>query len=198
MMMQFVVVGASLGGLDALSVLFEGVKEDTPLPLAVVQHRHPDSSAGLEAILAKRCRLPVVQTQDREPIRPGRIYLAPADYHLLVDEDTFTLSLDEPVSWARPSIDVLFESAAAAYKSSLIGVLLTASTEDGAAGIEAIGKARGLTIVQDPKEARSPVAPLAALARTHVDDVLRLEEIGPLLGQLARHGVTTPSARSVP
>lgn len=183
--MGFVVVGASLGGLDALAILFEGVKDDVPHAFAIVQHRHVDSGAELEAILAKRCRFPVVRTLDREPILPGRIYLAPADYHLLVDEDVFTLSLDDPVSWARPSIDVLFESAAVSYKGLLIGVLLTASTEDGAAGIEAIGKAGGVTIVQDPNEARSPVAPLAALARTHVDHVLRLKEMGPLLSRLA-------------
>jgi two-component system chemotaxis response regulator CheB len=193
--MGFVVIGASLGGLDALSALLGDFTADIPLAFAVVQHRHQDSSAALETILAKRCRLPIVQTLDREPIRLGHVYLAPADYHLLVDDDAFSLSLDEPVNWARPSIDVLFESAAASYKRLLIGVLLTASTEDGAAGIEAVRNAGGVTIVQDPKEARSPVAPLAALARTPVDHVLRLKEIGPLLGRLAQKGVVTQSKR---
>lgn len=193
--MGLAVIGASLGGLDALSVLLGDLREDVPLAFAVVQHRHPDSSAALETILAKRCRLPIVQTLDREPIRLGHVYLAPADYHLLVDDDAFSLSLDERVSWARPSIDVLFESAAATCKRLLIGVLLTSSSEDGAAGIEAVKKAGGVTIVQDPQEARSPVAPLAALARTPVDHVLRLEEIGPLLGRLAHQALVAKSKR---
>jgi len=176
-----VVVGTSLGGLDALTRVLAELPEDAPAAIAVVQHRRPDSDTRLADLLERRCRLRVAEPQDKEPIASSRVYVAPADYHLLVDGDCFALDTGEAVSFARPSIDVLFESAADASTRPLVGVLLTAASEDGARGIAAVARAGGVTIVQDPEEARSGVAPRAAIAMTRVDYVLRLEEIGPQL-----------------
>lgn len=181
MSVPLVVVGASLGGLDALSKVLGGLPKDAQAAFAVAQHRRPDSDTRLADLLRSRCKLPVAEAEDKEPIVTGQIRVAPADYHLLVDGDVYSLSVDDPVSYARPSIDVLFESAADASPRLLAGVLLTASSEDGAAGIAAVAKAGGQTIVQDPTEAASNVAPLAALARTRVDFILKLDQIGPQL-----------------
>jgi two-component system, chemotaxis family, protein-glutamate methylesterase/glutaminase len=181
---ELVVLGASLGGLAALEVIFGILPVGFAAPLVVVQHRRADADSRLEDLLAVRTALAVREPEDREPLRAGTIYVAPADYHLLVERGHLALSVDGPVSFARPSIDVLFESAAETYAPALIGILLTASSEDGARGIAAIASRGGVTVVQDPATAASPVAVLAALKRARVDHVLPLEEIAPLLVRL--------------
>jgi two-component system chemotaxis response regulator CheB len=177
-------MGASMGGFEAISIILQGLPASFPAAIAIVQHRRPDSDSRLEHLLAQKSNLPVHITDDKDVIEPGHVYISPPDYHLLIDEDVFSLSIDEPVSWSRPSIDVLFETAAVSTHRPIIGVLLTAASSDGAAGIRALAKRGGVTIVQDPKEAMSPVAPLAALAGGPVDHILKVAEIAPLLCRL--------------
>lgn len=184
MNLRMVTVGASLGGLDALAVLLAGLDPDWPAAYAIVQHRRADNSAGLVGLLQKSSACPVIEPDDKRSIAHGEVYLAPGGYHLLVDKGSLSLSVDEIVASARPSIDVLFESAAESYGSDSIGVLLTASSHDGAAGLAAIAEAGGVTVVQDPETAVSPVAILAAMDQTRIDHVARVDQIPDLLKRL--------------
>jgi two-component system chemotaxis response regulator CheB len=180
-----VVIGASLGGFDAVRTLFRGLPSDFPLPVILVQHRMSDPDGLLVELLCEQSALPICEPEDKDPIVPGRVYLAPSDYHLLVERGFFALSTDDPVCHARPSIDVLFESAADSYGASSIAVVLTGSNRDGAQGARSVKRAGGKVLVQDPKTAMSPVAPEAAIACTVVDLVLPLEEIALRLTELA-------------
>jgi two-component system chemotaxis response regulator CheB len=176
---RLVVIGSSWGGFHALSRILSALPEGLDAPVAVVQHRLPDSNDGhFATFYAKRSSLPVVAVEDKEPVLPGHVYIAPADYHLLIDDGYFALSTEGAVQFSRPSIDVLFESAAQAHGSAVIGVILTGANEDGAAGLSAIARAGGTTIVQDPASAERREMPDAALAATDVDEVLSLDEIG--------------------
>lgn len=179
-----IAIGASMGGFEATSTILRNLPVNFPAAIAIVQHRSADGDSRLESLLAKRCKLKVHVTDDKAPIEAGNVYIGPPDYHLLIDGDLFSLSTDEPVSWSRPSIDVLFESAADAHHRPLIGVLLTAASSDGAEGLAAIARRGGTTIVQDPAEAHSPIAPLAALAKGPIDHVVKVAEIAPLLLRL--------------
>ncbi|HEY0607406.1 MAG TPA: chemotaxis protein CheB [Herpetosiphonaceae bacterium] len=186
MTFDLIVVGASLGGLHALESIFAALPSSFIVPLAIVQHRHRDSDDTLRLVLQRSSALPIYEAEDKQPIEPGAIYLAPADYHLLVERGSFALSTEGPVNHARPSIDVLFESAAAAYEARLLGVILTGASADGAQGL-AIVKARGgYTIVQAPSSAECRVMPDAAIAATTVDHVVPLNEIVPLLTSLCQ------------
>lgn len=181
---DLIVTGASLGGFDALAVLLGGLPENFPLPLAVVQHRSVDSDELLPILLGRACRLPLTEVEDKQPILPGTVYIAPANYHLLVEKDHFALSVDERVQFARPSIDVLFESAADAYRDKVVAILLSGSNEDGAQGIARVKARGGLTLVQDPASAESARMPAAAIATSEVDHVLPLAEIAQFLNDL--------------
>lgn len=183
---QLIVAGASLGGYDALAVLLGGLPENFPLPLAVVQHRSVDSDELLSTLLQRVCRLPVAEVEDKQPLLPGTVYLAPADYHLLVERDHFALSVDARVQFARPSIDVLFESAADAYRERLVAILLSGANEDGAQGIRSVKARGGLTLVQDPASAESARMPEAAIAGAEVDLILPLAGIVEFLNDLSR------------
>jgi two-component system chemotaxis response regulator CheB len=178
---ELIVIGASLGGFHALEVLIGGLPKDFPLPIAVAQHRSSDSDELLATLLRRNSRLPITEAEDKQPILPGQIYLAPANYHLLVEEGHFALSVEGPVQFARPSIDVLFESAADAYREKLMAVLLTGSNVDGAQGVARIKERGGLVIVQDPGSAESRRMPEAAIAATRIDQVLPLSEIARFL-----------------
>ena len=178
------VVGTSSGGLAALQVLLPGLPEDFPCPLVVVQHRGKEPGSGLCDFLQRSSRLPIGEPEDKEPIAQGRIYLAPRDYHLLIEKGNFALSTDAPVSYARPSVDVLFESAADAYGESVVGVILTGANEDGARGLAKIKSAGGLALVQEPATAQTPEMPQAAIAATNIDRILPLREIAPFLNNL--------------
>jgi two-component system chemotaxis response regulator CheB len=181
-----IVIGASLGGLRALSVLFAGLPADFPLPIAVAQHRHVDTNGSLSAILQLHSALAIVEVEDKQDIQPGQIYLAPSDYHLLVEPGGFALSTEAPVAYARPSIDVLFESAASAYGSRAIGIILTGASNDGARGLARIKQRGGLALAQEPATAESPVMPAAAIAAVKVDHILALTLIAPFLVDLCR------------
>src|SRR5689334_14423839 len=181
---ELIVAGASLGGFDALVGLLGALPADYPLPLAVVQHRSVDSEDLLPVLLQRTTRLPLVEVEDKQPILPGTIYIAPANYHLLVERNHFALSVDDRVRFARPSIDVLFESAADAYRERLAAVLLSGSNDDGARGMARVKARGGLTIVQDPASAESARMPAAAIAASPVNYVLPLAGIAQLLTNL--------------
>ena len=186
---ELIVVGCSWGGLAALGRLLEHLPDEVDVPIAIAQHRGPDSLRGaLQAALQRHLARPVVEAADKDPIEPGHVYVAPPDYHLLVEVGSFALSVDERVQHARPSIDVLFESAADAYGAGVIGVVLTGANADGAAGLARIAARGGVAIVQDPETAEAREMPEAALAAAPAT-VLPLEGIGPLLGELT--GVET-------
>ncbi len=175
---RLVVIGSSWGGFYALSRILSGLPNGLEAPVVVVQHRTPDSNdVPFVSYYSKQSSLPVLAVEDKEPVLPGRVYIAPADYHLLVDDGHFALSTEGAVQLSRPSIDVLFESAAHAEGSAVIGVILTGANEDGAAGLTAIARCGGTTIVQDPATAERREMPEAALAATAVDEVLSLDQI---------------------
>ncbi|HEY0711148.1 MAG TPA: chemotaxis protein CheB [Polyangia bacterium] len=192
---EMVVVGASLGGLTAVRKILSALPADFRPAVAIVQHRRADADSHLPEILAASTPLPLIEVEDKEDIRPGRIYLAPANYHLLVEDNSFFLSIDAPVSFARPSIDVLFEAAADRFGPAVVAVVLTGSSDDGAAGARAIKRAGGTVLVQDPREAESPVLPKATLAATPVDGVLPLPKLADRLVTLCG---TRPARQAPP
>jgi two-component system, chemotaxis family, protein-glutamate methylesterase/glutaminase len=182
---ELVVIGASWGGLAALERVLGGLPSGFDTPIAVAQHRSADGgSTSLARLLSSHSTLPVTDVEDKQPIERGRVYLAPPDYHLYVDEDGFALSVDDAVLYSRPSIDVLFESAADHYRESLIAVVLTGANEDGAHGIAAVKRLGGYTIVQNPVEAERSEMPRAAMRAIDPDKVLSLEAIPSELAAL--------------
>jgi two-component system chemotaxis response regulator CheB len=184
---ELVVVGASWGGIHALQTVLGGLPASFPAALAVAQHRGDREPELLAALLASRCAVAVHDAQDKDELRPGHAYLAPAGYHLLIEAGWLALSTDAAVNHSRPSIDVLFESAADAYAERTIGVVLTGANQDGAVGLARIGRRGGYTIVQDPHEAERPEMPAGAIAAERPHAVLRLDRIAPLLVALADH-----------
>jgi two-component system, chemotaxis family, protein-glutamate methylesterase/glutaminase len=176
---ELICVGASWGGLDAVGRLLASLPVQVDLPVVVAQHRHSSSAPGsLPDLLRMRIRRPVQDAEDKMAIERGNVYIAPADYHLLVEHGSFALSVDERVQFARPSIDVLFESAAYAYGPGVIGIILTGANEDGAAGLATVKRRGGVALVQDPSGAERRTMPDAAIAATAADAVLPLEEMG--------------------
>ena len=183
---RVVLVGTSYGGVEALQELLPRLSPALAVPVLIVQHRSRDEDGGLCEFLRGHSPLPVVEPNDKDEVLAGRVYLAPRDYHLLVEGDRFALSVDAPVTYARPSIDVLFESAADAYGAAAIGVVLTGANRDGALGLARIKARGGFAVVQDPDEAESRAMPEAAVAAAKVDRVLQLREIAPLVNELCR------------
>lgn len=182
---EAVVIGVSSGGLNALSRLLPLLAPDVALAIIIVQHPHADNF--LAAYLDKRCRIPVREAAEKEPILPNTAYIAPPNYHLLVEADrTFSFASTEKVNYARPSVDMLFITAAETYQSHLIGVILTGANSDGSHGLKIIKEYGGLTIVQNPATAEAASMPEAALKATSVDYILSLEDIGHLLNQITR------------
>ena len=176
---DLICVGASWGGLDAVGRLLADMPEQVDVPFVVAQHRSANSAGGgLADLLHTRIRRPVQDAEDKLPIEPRNVYVAPPDYHLLVERGSFALSVDERVQYARPSIDVLFESAAYAYGAGVIGIIMTGANEDGAAGLACVKERGGVAVVQDPVGAVRRAMPDAAIAATVADAVLPLEEIG--------------------
>jgi two-component system chemotaxis response regulator CheB len=192
---RLVAIGASAGGLHALSVILQGLPPSFAGSIAIVQHRRADESSLLRDLLARKSCLPVLEPCHGTPIRPGHVYLAPPDYHLLVEPGYLALSVDPPSSCSRPSIDVLFESVAAAYRQRAIGVVLTGANADGAKGALLLSQVGASLIVQDPASAESPTCPAAALARAPRASVLGLSEIAAQL--LAACGTGSSGARPV-
>jgi two-component system chemotaxis response regulator CheB len=177
-MIDAIVIGTSAGGVEALSKLLPALGHGVRAAVFVVLHLPRDRPSLLVDIFTDKCALPVREAEDKEPVVAGTVYFAPPDYHLLLDQGPrLALSIDEPVNYSRPSIDVLFESAADIYRERLLGLILTGANLDGAAGLEAIRRAGGVTIVQEPSTALHSAMPEAALARGAADAILSLEEI---------------------
>jgi two-component system chemotaxis response regulator CheB len=201
-----VVVGASAGGVEALSILLPALPARLRAAMLIVMHLPRERASLLAEIFGPKCPRPVREAQDKEPVEPGTVYFAPPDYHLLVDKSSapsgsaakgggsarkgmpvgaqLSLSADDPVNFSRPSIDVLFESAADVYGKRLLGIVLTGANQDGAAGLAAVHGAGGLTVAQQPDTAHSAMMPMAAIKRSPVDYVLTLEQIADLLRTL--------------
>jgi len=193
---DLIVIGCSLGGMHALRKIFGSLPKEFCIPIAIVQHRHKASNENLPAFFRRTTQLRVVDVEDKQWIKPGFVYLAPANYQLLVERGAFSLSVDDTVGLSRPSIDVLFESAAYAYRENLIAVVLTGANADGARGVQQIKRCGGFVIAQDPLTAEAPAMPQAAVDTGRVDRILPLEQIGPFLVELCKHStvVTTGHA----
>jgi two-component system, chemotaxis family, protein-glutamate methylesterase/glutaminase len=185
---DILVIGASLGGLRALMQLLGQLPIDFSVPIVIAQHRHTDSDDRLATFLHGHSVLPVREAEDKQTIVAGRVYLAPADYHLLVENGSLALSTEAPVLSARPSIDVLFETTADAYGSRSIGLILTGASDDGSRGLAKIQERGGIAVVQDPASAECAVMPLAAIAATHTAHVIPLEKIAPFLIRVCHSG----------
>ncbi|KUL97322.1 chemotaxis protein CheB [Bosea sp. WAO] len=179
---QAIVIGASAGALEALSAILPVLPKGFGLPIMIVVHVPPDRDSVLSELFQAKCGLLVKEAEDKEPILGGTVYFAPPGYHLLIEADKcLALSSDEPVLFSRPSIDVLFESAADAYGSGLIGVVLTGANQDGAKGLQAIVEAGGTALVQSPKGAFSSVMPEAAIKSVPTAIVMPPEQIATCL-----------------
>ena len=178
---SIVVIGTSWGGLAALVQLLGGLPGDFSLPVAVVQHRSKDSERLLPELLQDATELKVCEMDDKDPLMPGTVHLAPANYHALIDSGSISLTVEDPVRFSRPSIDVLFMSAADTYRSGTIGVVLTGANEDGSRGLQHIVKRGGRALVQDPKTAEIPIMPVAAIKAVPSAEVLALDAIAPRL-----------------
>jgi two-component system chemotaxis response regulator CheB len=201
-----VAIGASAGGVEALSVLLPALPASLRAAVLIVLHLPRERASVLPEIFSTKCARPVREAEDKEPVVPGTVYFAPPDYHLLVDRAggangrgpqggrdgrgdvrvaaQLALSADDLVNFSRPSIDVLFESASDVYGRRLLGIILTGANHDGAAGLAAVHEAAGVTVVQQPDTAHSSLMPMAAIKRSPVDYVLTLEQIAALLRTL--------------
>jgi two-component system chemotaxis response regulator CheB len=183
---DIIVIGASAGGVEALTALVADLPEDLPAAVFVVLHMAPASPSALPGILARRTKLAVDQARDVEPIRPNRIYVAAPDRHLLLGRDTVRQAKGPKENGHRPAVDTLFRTAAAAHGARVVGVVLSGTRDDGTAGLRAIHDQGGVAIVQDPDEALFPGMPRSALSRDHPDYVVPVAEMGGLLTKLAR------------
>jgi two-component system, chemotaxis family, protein-glutamate methylesterase/glutaminase len=183
---EAIVLGASAGAVEALSVLLPTLPRGYALPLLVVVHSPPDQKSLLAELFQTRCQVEVKEAEDKEPIRAGSIYFAPPNYHLLVEPDRrLSLSCEAPVLFSRPSIDVLFESAADVYGPALAGIILTGASSDGARGLQAVYEAGGIAVVPSPESAQAPTLPTAALDACPNAEVRSLDQIPEFLQDLS-------------
>jgi two-component system chemotaxis response regulator CheB len=178
---ELVALGASWGGVDAMRQILARLPGDLPVTLVLVQHRGREDGDLLVDLLRRSTRLHVSEPEDKEPILPGRVYLAPADYHLLVERRAFALSVEPLVNHARPSIDVTFDSAAQAYRDRLLAIILSGAGCDGAFGLQRVKALGGTTAVQDPATAQARAMPDAAIASAHPDRILPLDAIAEFI-----------------
>lgn len=193
---DLVVIGASWGGLVALQSLLRDLPADFETPIVIAQHRTSDNDSRLRELLDKHSRVPVREVQDRQDLREHRIYLAPPDYHVIVEPGALALSTEAPVNFARPSIDVLFESAAYVLGPSVVAVVLTGASADGAEGARAIVAGGGRLLVESPTTAERADAPRAALAVARADLVGSISDIGAWLNAHARRCRSHPNPRN--
>lgn len=184
---EAIVIGVSSGGLNAMKVIFSLLPKNFSTPIIIVQHISPRSDNQWINLINDKSNLCLKEADEKEKIENGNVYIAPPNYHLMIEKNkTFSLSIEERVNYSRPSIDVLFESAAEAYKNKLIGVVLTGSNNDGTKGLKRIQEYGGLAIVQDPKTAESAYMPASAIAAIQPDYILTLEDISDLLIKIDR------------
>ena len=183
-------IGASWGGVEVLTTLISALPSDWKIPIVIVQHQHPNSGRALERILGNVTSLVVLDVENNDKIQPGHVYIAPANYHLLIEYDgALSLSLEAPLNFSRPSIDVTFSCLAKVFQRRCMGVILTGANDDGAQGIKEIKAEGGYVIAQSPESAESPIMPKAAIATGAVDAVLTPEAIVPHLLHLLHHGI---------
>jgi len=184
---EAVVMGLSAGGMQALKIFIPALPELFSLPVAIIQHNSENSDGFLAEYLNQLGPLLVKEAEDKEPLCAGHIYLAPVGYHLLIEQNrTFSLSVDPRVNYCCPSIDVLFESAADAFRETLIGVVLTGANGDGSQGLKAIKEYGGCAVVQNPATAEKWHMPQAALDAAPVDHIVDLDGLAPLLVRLSK------------
>ena len=185
---DLVIIGASWGGLRAISQILGGLSEDFPAPIVIVQHRQPGRQDLLTGLLDRKGPLTVREAEDKSELTPGCVLVAPADYHVLIEPGHLELTTEAEVRFSRPSIDVTMETGAHSYGDRAIGVVLTGANEDGAAGLAEIRRLGGVAVAQDPDTAERSTMPAAAIAAAQPQFVCRLEEIAPLLTRLAADG----------
>jgi two-component system, chemotaxis family, protein-glutamate methylesterase/glutaminase len=179
---EAILIGSSAGAFEALSAILPSLPLNYSLSVIVVVHVPPDRTSLMAELFNRKCNIPVWEAEDKQPVEKGNIYFAPPDYHLRIEADrSFSLSQDDPVLYSRPSIDVLFESAAEVFGTGLIGVVLTGANEDGAAGLRHIVDAGGKAIVQNPESAHASAMPYAALSRCEHAEILSLDAIANYL-----------------
>lgn len=173
-----IVIGASAGGILALTKVLPTIEPPFNIPIIIVLHLAPTRSSLLSEIFQKKVSLPIKEANEKEYIQAGTVYFAPPGYHLLIENDeSFALSIEAPIHYSRPAIDILFETAADCYREGLIGMLLTGANEDGALGLKTIRDLGGLTIVQDPADAQMPQMPKSGLQYVNPECVLTLDEL---------------------
>lgn len=197
MVYSVVAIGTSWGGLAALTKLLGELPVDFRIPVVVVQHRSKDSERLLVQLLQDATELKVCEIEDKDPLTPGTVHVAPANYHVLIENGYASLTIEEPVRFSRPSIDVMFSSAADTYGSAAIGVVLTGANEDGARGLAHIAKRGGLALVQDPKTAEIPIMPEAAIRAVPTSQVLPLDALAPRLLELSLDQTRVGAGRGV-
>jgi two-component system chemotaxis response regulator CheB len=181
-----IVIGSSAGGLRALLELLSLIPKSYPIPIIIVQHLQDGYDSRMAELLNEKAAIRVKEAEDKEPIMKGFAYLAPPGYHLLIEDDhSLSLSMDPHVNFSRPSIDVLFDSAAFVYEERCVGIVLSGASGDGSQGLNKIKANGGLTLVQDPTTAEFSTMPKAAIQVTAVDHILTLAEMGHFLISIA-------------
>lgn len=190
-----IVMGTSWGGLSAMTKLLGGLPKTFSIPIVVVQHRGKDSEKLLGQLLQDATDLKVCEIEDKDVLCAGRVHLAPANYHVLLEPGYASLTIEEPVRFSRPSIDVTFTSAGDTYRTAAIGVVLTGANEDGARGLAHIVKRGGRALVQDPKTAEIPIMPQAAIKAVPTAEVVPLSKLAPRLIELSREGAKARGGR---
>ncbi len=191
---DIVVVGTSWGGLAALRALVATLPSGYDIPTAIVQHRHRDSDGLLARFLQEHTQLQVCEIEDKQPLEGGRIFVAPANYHMLVEQGHFSLSTEAPVRYSRPSIDVALTSAADSYGHRAVGIVLTGANADGAEGLRRIADSGGLAVVQDPDSAEVATMPRAALTAVPKARVFALDRLGAFLATLPPARAQSPGS----
>lgn len=183
---KVIVIGVSTGGTNALKTILSVLPSEFALSIIIVIHRHKDTNGCLERLLNNECKMYVKQADEKEEVKAGTVYVAPPNYHLLIEDDcTFSMSVEGTVNYARPSVDVFFESAAYVYGQSLVGIILTGANRDGSQGLKKIKERGGLAIVQTPETSEVEDMPRAAIAAAKPDYILPIENIGSFLKKLA-------------
>ena len=191
---ELIVVGASWGGLAALRTLVSKLPASLPMAVTLVQHRHRDSDHHMSLVLQSECALAVCEVEDKMPLEPGRIYIAPPDYHTLIERGYFSLSTEAPVRYSRPSIDVTFLTAADSYGPRMVGVVLTGANADGSEGLRRIIDRGGLAMIQNPATAESATMPDAAMRAVPEALVMELAEMGQFIASLSASAAERGSA----
>ena len=190
-----VVMGTSWGGLSAMTKLLGGLPQTFPIPIVAVQHRGKDSEKLLAQLLQDATDLKVCEIEDKDELCPGTVHLAPANYHVMLESGYASLTIEEPVRFSRPSIDVAFTSAGDSYGAAAIGVVLTGANEDGARGLAHIVKRGGRALVQDPKTAEIPIMPQAAIKAVPTAEIVPLNRLAPRLIELSREDAKVKISR---